>query len=166
MFQVLSRLLLSVCLVMGPSISMAEDKQDIQQRFKQVELSDFFKENQISEKLAAEKKRVMLPPEAVQFKARLMSPPKPGQFSLVYDALGLWGREDSSSDERPEVTHSAFIGSESGPVLGMYLSSAAAKQLVPLEVGSDLTVYAVHLYNYAGGPRLVVLGAEPAGRVD
>lgn len=152
--------LLAVFLLMPLSVIASEQSgQDIQQKFRQVSLVEFFNENQLSREMAEEKKRVMLPPDAVRFRARLMALPKPGQFSLVYDALNIWGGVDRGG-EKPEVTHSAFIGLSSGPVLGMYLSSGAVSQLVEFSVGDELTFYAVHLYNYSGGPRLVVLGAE------
>ncbi len=153
-------LMINLLLATASVVGATESEQDIQQKFKPVDLAVFFDQNQISEKLATEKKRVMLQPQAIRFTARLMSAPKPGKFSLVYDALGLWGAKGVSLDERPKVTHSAFVGSESGPVLGMYLSSSAAGQLQEYVVGDELTFYAVHLYNYSGGPRLVVLGAE------
>lgn len=153
---------ISLLLPFAAMSAATESEQDIQQKFKPVDLAAFFEQNQISKRLAAEKKRLMLPPEAIRFNAQLMSAPKRGRFSLVYDALGLWEAKGVSLDEKPDVTYSAFIGSESGPVLGMYLSSAAAGQLQEYAVGDELTFYAVHLYNYSGGPRLVVLwaGAE------
>lgn len=158
----------SFCLIALNSVAAGLERETwgeianetIEQSYQQINLTEFYNENQIPEQMVQKKQRLMLPPSAVQFDARLMSAPKPGQFSLVYDALGLW-QQAEEADDRPEVTHSAFVGVDNGPVLGMYLSKAAAKQIQQYEVNSNLHLYAVHLYNYAGGPRLVVLGAEP-----
>ncbi len=128
-------------------------------RYQAIELATFIEKNHVSAKMAAKKQRAMLPPSAVQFDARLMVAPEPGTFSLVYDALGLWG-----DGELPEVTHSVFVGADNGRVIGAYVSRAAASQLQKLAVGSVVHFYAIHIYNYARGPRLVIVAAQDAGR--
>lgn len=130
--------------------------------FTQVTLSQFIADNQISEAMAAKKERLMLPPSAITFKATLMASPKPGQFSLVYDALSLW----PGDEPLPNVSHSAYLQADNGHVLPVYVADKAATQLAQLydahQTPTPCTVFAVHIYNYAKGPRIVVLGALAA----
>jgi len=123
--------------------------------FSKVELSTFVDKNQLPEQMVAKKQRLMLKPNAIQFSATLKAQPKPGQFSLVYEALALWG-----DGEMPEVTHSAFIGADDGHVLSVYVNQKAAEQLLTLPLNQPLNFYAIHIYNYAKGPRLIIVGAQ------
>lgn len=123
--------------------------------FESVVLSEFIDANQLSAQMIEKQQRLMLPPSTIQFDATLMAPPKAGHFSLVYDALNLWGDGDM-----PEVSHSAFVGAKDGRVIAVYVSKPAAQQLKSLPQNELSHFYAVHIYNYAKGPRLVVIGAE------
>lgn len=114
----------------------------------------------MSKQMADKKQRAMLPPSAVQFNAKLMQAPTSGEFSLVYDALLLW----PSDAPLPKIDHSAFLQAKDGRVISVYVSDAAAAQLKALYQNSpvDAHIYAIHIYNYAQGPRLVVIGASAA----
>jgi len=123
--------------------------------FSGVQLNQFIDDNQLSEQMAAKKQRLMLKPNAIHFDATLKDKPKPGEFTLVYEALALWG-----DGEMPQITHSAFIGAEDGRVLSVYVSQKAAGQLQALPLDQPLNFYAIHIYNYAKGPRLIIVGAQ------
>ncbi len=131
--------------------SLLSDEQ-VKQQYERVNLAAFIRKNHVSKQMADKKQRTMLPPALIQFKGRLMAAAKPGKFSLVYDAINLWAGGD-----QPAVTHSAFIGAEDGRVIGSYVTQSAAVQMKGLEVGGELIFYALHLYNYAKGPRVLIL---------
>lgn len=133
--------------------------------YRWVDLQDFFNNNHVSSELAEKKHRLMFKPEAIQFDAVLKSRPESGRFSLVYEALALW---QSASDEKgsPKINHSIFVGTlDDGPVLGMYLSDSAVEYLSDAPLDKPMRFYAVHIYNYAGGPRMVVLAANPVEEI-
>lgn len=123
--------------------------------FSEVQLKQFIDNNQLSKKMVEKKQRLMLKPSAINFAATLKAKPKPGQFTLVYEALALWGDGDM-----PQITHSAFIGTEDGRVLSVYVNHKAAEQLQALPLDQPLNFYAIHIYNYAKGPRLIIVGAQ------
>lgn len=129
------------------------DSRDV---YREVMLSVFVDANQISQIMTDKKQRLMLKPEPIAFQAALMSEPKPGQFSLAYDALRLWQGEE----ELPDIDHSAFVGIEGGPVLGVYVTHEAAKMLESIPLKTPATFYAMHIYNYAKGPRLVIVAVN------
>lgn len=125
------------------------------EQFNPVQLTEFIDNNQIPLRMVEKRQRVMLPPSTIRFDATLMAPPKSGKFSLVYDALHLWG-----TGEMPEIDHSAFIGAKDGRVISVYVSKTAAQQVKKLPQTKTSRFYAVHIYNYAKGPRLIIVGAE------
>lgn len=161
-----SRLLFFISLILTLSSPVSADplpdtQRHTDQPFESINLTHFIDNNQIPTDMAAAKKRVMLPPSAIQFDATLLQPPKPGEFTLVYDALSLW----QSDAPMPNVDHSAFLQADDNRVIGVYVSSAAAEQLKVIASHAmnkpiKSHIYAVHIYNYAKGPRLVVLGAS------
>ncbi|MCO4759698.1 MAG: hypothetical protein KC477_16875, partial [Oceanospirillaceae bacterium] len=135
--------------------SNSSDTAPVSSHFESVVLNEFIDANQLSAKMIEKQQRLMLPPSTIQFDATLMALPKAGHFSLVYDALNLWGDGDM-----PEISHSAFVGAKDGRVIAVYVSRSAAHQLKSLPQNQLSHFYAVHIYNYAKGPRLVVIGAE------
>lgn len=135
--------------------SNSSDTAPVSSQFNSVVLSTFIDANQLSAKMIEKQQRLMLPPSTIKFDAMLMAPPKAGHFSLVYDALNLWG-----DGEMPEISHSAFLGAKDGRVIAVYVSRSAAHQLKSLPQNQLNHFYAVHIYNYTKGPRLVVIGAE------
>ncbi len=126
-----------------------------------IDLDVFITDNQIPDDGTGKNQRTMLRPAPVQFVARLLQAPQPGQFDLVYDALALWPHEGPP----PEVSHSAFLQSSGEQVLAAYVSKPAAQALLALheQAGQALPVrvYALHLYNYSKGPRLLVIAVQP-----
>lgn len=133
--------------------------EDTLAKFEKVTLRQFIDNNQLSQKMIDNKQRLMLKPSAITFNAQLLQAPKAGKFSLVYDALQLW----PSDQALPKIEHSTFIRADSDKVIGVYLSNAAATQIDALADANTLPInaqfYAIHIYNYAKGPRLVVIGA-------
>jgi hypothetical protein len=169
-FMLYSRILLPLSLLLALSSSVfAEDLShtdvNSDNKFETIELSNFIDKNQIPIDMIAAKKRVMLPPNAVQFDSTLLQSPKPGKFSLVYDALSLW----QSDAPLPTVDHSAFLQTDDERVIAVYVSSVAAEQLKliaaqNIKAPQKSHIYAVHIYNYSKGPRLVVIGASPLSK--
>lgn len=123
--------------------------------FKQVNLVSFVNENQISQKMIEKKQRLMLKPSAIQFDAKLKARPKQGKYNLVYEALSLWGE-----GKMPNITHSGFIEASDGRVLSVYVSNQAEQQIRSIPLGQPTNFYAIHIYNYAKGPRLIIVGAQ------
>ena len=119
--------------------------------YREVVLPAFVSDNQISKNMADKKQRLMLKPEPIKFDGVLKSKPRPGEFSLAYDALQLW----QGAGELPNIDHSAFVGTEGGPVLGVYVTHEAASMLKGVQLDSPVTIY-----NYAKGPRLVIVAAS------
>lgn len=136
----------------------AQDLVDRRVAYKPVVLNTFIAENKVSKQMAEKKQRLMLQPAAISFDAFLMSMPKPGKFELVYDALSLWPSE--AEDVLPNVNYSAFVGYKEEPVIGVYVSEKAAEMLQQIDMTKPVTFYAIHIYNYAKGPRVVIVAAE------
>ncbi len=140
------------------AIGAAELEADLRGSYRPVHLAGFVQENQLSEEMIAKKQRLMKQPEAISFEATLVSRPKQGNYTLAYDALNLW----SGNEKLPVIEHSAFVGfAAQGPVLGVYVAQGAVKILEQLELDAPAVFYAVHIYTYAKGPRLVIVAAEP-----
>lgn len=146
----------SVFLFFSFQLHAVTPETDGRDAYREVMLPAFVDANQISQRMVDKKQRLMLKPEAVQFQAQLMAKPKPGKFSLAYDALQLWQGEA----ELPNIDHSAFVGVEGGPVLGVYVTHEAAEMLQSVSLKSPATFYAMHIYNYAKGPRLVIVAVN------
>lgn len=128
--------------------------------YRQVNLVEFVDFNQMSEKMIKAKQRLMLKPEPISFTGVLKSRPKAGEFSLAYDALMLW---QSDETKLPKIGFSAFIGAigdENAPVLGVYVVDRIADILNKLPMEQPLEFYALHLYNYTKGPRLLIVGVK------
>ncbi len=127
-----------------------------------IELDPFIGNNRIPDDGSGKNQRTLLRPVPVQFTARLLEAPQPGQFALVYDALNLWASEQPGFN----VSHSAFLQSAGQQVLATYVTRPAAARLQQLydQAGRQPVrahLYALHLYNYSKGPRLLILSAEP-----
>lgn len=137
---------------------VAQDLVDRRVAYKPVVLNTFITENIVSKQMAEKKQRLMLQPAAISFEAFLMSQPQPGKFELVYDALSLWPSEAEGA--LPNVNYSAFVGYREEPVIGVYVSEKAAEMLQQVDMTKPVTFYAIHIYNYAKGPRVVIVAAE------
>lgn len=103
-------------------------------------------------KAEGDKRRVMIKPYQLSFKAELMSELKQGEYSLIYDGLQFWG-----IDPMPEVTHSIYVKTPGGKVIGVYVEKEAATGLAKENVGAQAELYALHVYNYEHGPRLLIV---------
>ncbi len=121
---------------------------------------EFVALNQVSSEMATKKHRLMFQPKSVSFQAQLMSKPELGEFTLAYDALQFWQGEA----ELPNISHSVFVGEEKGVVLGAYVTHEAAEMLNELELNTQATFYVMHIYNYAKGPRVVIVAASPVNK--
>lgn len=156
---------LLVVLLLGLSVAAVAkevESETTDQSYKLVDFAEFVEFHKVSDEMARRKERLMLRPSPVQFSAKLMSVPKPGSFTLAYEALSLWqGGEDTPVWEQLDISHSAFIGLNKGPVLGMYLTRAAAEQFAKIKSDTEMQFYGLHLYNYTHGPRLLIFGGKP-----
>ncbi len=160
---VLSILCTSVSYGQGPTTGMTKTSaESINQQYQKIELGEFVSKHQLPKKMIEAKHRVILRPNAIQFSAKLMQAPQAGKYSLVYEMLQLW----PSTQPLPEISHSAFLQAADGKVLSVYVSKVAAAQMQQLFDDSNaqqpigVHIYAMHIYNYAHGPRLVVIGAQ------
>lgn len=151
------RLFLVFVLLFSVGASANASEVDSKASYQSVELEEFARANHVSARMSKKKQRLMLKPTPVRFKAQLMSKPASGEFSLAYDALQLWGAES----ELPNINHSAFVGLQAGPVLGMYVTQEAADMLNGYGLNTPAMFYAMHIYNYSKGPRLVIVAVEP-----
>jgi hypothetical protein len=97
-------------------------------------------------------RRLMIKPYKLRFEGELMTKPKAGSYSLIYDSLKLWG-----VDPLPNVTHSSYIKTNGGKVIAVYLQDSVAERLSESNVGAQGTFYVLHAYNYEHGPRFLVL---------
>jgi len=102
-----------------------------------------------------DKRRVMIKPYQLRFEGELMAAPKSGSYSLIYDSLKLWGLQPL-----PNVTHASYIKTPGNKVMPVYLDESAAKRLSDEPVGMKATFYALHVYNYEHGPRLLILSYQ------
>jgi len=138
-------------------VHAAEPLVDQRNQYASVELSAYIERNQLPKELEDEKKRLMLKPKLITFNSALVTKPKLGEFSLAYDALSFW----KTDEPMPVINHSAFVGDrKNGPVIGVYVTDKAAKMLNSLELDKPAAFYALHIYNYTKGPRLVIVAAE------
>lgn len=148
--------LFSCFLLLLISFSATAVQINYRKEYPPVQLSDYIAANQISEQMAQKKQRLIKQPVPISFKGWAMAQPKSGKFELVHDTLSLWG-DDA---ELPKVNYSGFIASDDTPVLSVYVSDEAAKHMQAIGVEKPAIFYAVHIYTYAKGPRLVIVAAE------
>lgn len=153
MFSDLSKVLITVLFVFSIASVQAENTippvEKLKLQYKTVELDKLIsgarKEN--------DPRRYMIQPYGVQFTAQLQTAPKPGTFKLVYDALNFWDMKPL-----PEVTYSAFVRTPEGEVISVYIEKQAAQRMLEhLKPGEPTTFYALHIYNYSKGPRLLLM---------
>lgn len=144
-------------------VANADVSVDYRTEYEPVQLVEFVKSNQISQRMIDNKQRLMKQPKAIQFEGWAMSVPKPGKFELVYDALKFWSSPD---DDMLEVDHSAYVTAEAAPVLSVYVTHSAAESMKNIGVKNKAVFYALHIYTYAKGPRLLIIAVEPHTSVD
>ena len=145
-------ILILCLLMMVPSwadIPASQTETDLQYPQKDIDgmLSRLLKEG--------DKRRIMIKPYKLRFKGQLMAKPEMGDYSLAYDSLQLW-----SSASLPTISHSSYIQTAAGKVIAVYVEEAVASRLSHENVGLQATFYALHLYNYEYGPRLLILSYQ------
>lgn len=124
---------------------------------KMVDLDNYIAKNQVSQNIIDKKQRVMLEPELINFHAAIQAPIQSSQAELVTDSLAVWG-----ISPLPEVAFSTYVRSNDGQVIGVYVENAIASHLSQFyPVDSIIELQAYRLYNYAKGPRLLIVGAKP-----
>lgn len=129
-----------------------------QQDSKSVDLDQYIANNQVSQNIIDKKQRVMLEPELINFHGILQAPIINSKASLVIDALAVWG-----ISPLPEVAFSTYIRSPQGQVIAVYVENVIASHIssyYPVEAVLEFQAY--RLYNYAKGPRLLLVGVKPA----
>ncbi|PCI53620.1 MAG: hypothetical protein COB45_10215 [Gammaproteobacteria bacterium] len=127
-----------------------------QQDSKVVDLDNYITANQISQEMKNKKHRLILKPELISFHAVLQTPVKATKAELVADTLGVWG-----ISPLPEVAHSTYIRSLKGNVIAVYVENTIAEHLnTSFTPEMIIELQAYRLYNYAKGPRLLLVGVK------
>ncbi len=123
---------------------------------KVVDLDQYIAANQVSQNIIDNKQRVMLEPELISFSAVLQDKVSASKAELVQDALVVWG-----ISPLPEVGFSTYIRTAKGQILPVYVENQIADYLSTLFTpGAQLQLKAYRLYNYAKGPRLLLVGVQ------
>jgi len=144
------------------NVSRPEVSSNWHQGSKIVNLDDYIAANQVSQNIIDKKQRVMLEPELIHFDAVLQTQVTPSKAELVTDALAVWG-----VTPLPEVGFSSYIRSPQGQVIGVYVENAVAEHIRTFYTPeAPLEFQAYRLYNYAKGPRLLLVGVKRMQPVD
>ncbi|PHR84004.1 MAG: hypothetical protein COA59_08630 [Colwellia sp.] len=129
-----------------------------QQGSKSVDLDRYIASNQVSQNISDKKQRIMLEPELIHFHGILQAPITPSKASLVTDALSVWG-----ISPLPEVAFSTYIRTPQSQVIAVYVENVIASHISSYyQPETVLEFQAYRLYNYAKGPRLLLVGVKPA----
>lgn len=142
--------------------SLSVSKVDIswQQGSKAVDLDQYIASNQVSQNIIDKKQRVMLEPELINFHAALQAPVTNSNATLVADALAVWG-----ISPLPDVGFSTYIRSPEGQVIAVYVEDKVAEHIAKhYQPKAVLAFQAYRLYNYANGPRLLLVGVKPSNK--
>lgn len=132
-----------------------------QQDSKSVDLDQYIASNQVSQNIIDKKQRVMLEPELIHFHGILQAPVTHSKASLVTDALAVWG-----ISPLPEVAFSTYVRTPQGQVIAVYVENVIASHIstyYPVETVLEFQAY--RLYNYAKGPRLLLVGVKPVNDI-
>jgi len=131
-----------------------------QQGSKTVDLDNYIANNQVSQNIVDKKQRVMLEPELIHFYGTLQTVIHSSKAELVVDSLAVWG-----ISPLPEVAFSTYIRSPDGQVIAVYVENNVAsyisRNFTPEAV---LEFQAYRLYNYAKGPRLLLVGVKQSDK--
>lgn len=131
-----------------------------QQDSKSVDLDAYIEKNQVSQNIMDKKQRVMLEPELIHFYGTLQSVINSTKADLVIDALAVWG-----ISPLPEVAFSTYIRSPAGQVIAVYVENTVASHISTYyQPEAVLEFQAYRLYNYAKGPRLLLVGIKPSNK--
>lgn len=123
---------------------------------KTVDLDNYIAANQISQEMINKKQRLILKPELIDFHAILQAPVKLTKAELVADTLGVWG-----ISPLPEVEYSTYLRTLSGKIIAVYVENTIAKHLsTSFTPEMTIELQAYRLYNYAKGPRLLLVGVK------
>lgn len=143
------------------SLSVSKVDLSWQQDSKAVDLDQYIASNQVSQNIIDKKQRVMLEPELINFYGVLQAPIANSNASLVTDALAVWG-----VSPLPEVAFSTYIRSPEGKVIAVYVENTIADHITKYyQPEAVLAFQAYRLYNYANGPRLLLVGIKPSNEV-
>jgi len=131
-----------------------------QQDSKTVDLDQYIANNQVSQNIIDKKQRVMLEPELINFYATLQTSVQTSKAELVTDSLAVWG-----ISPLPEVSFSTYIRTLSGSVIAVYVENTIADHISESYTPETLIEFqAYRLYNYAKGPRLLLVGVKTADK--
>lgn len=99
---------------------------------------------------------IMTDPLPVTFDAKIMRHPQTNKTDYLQMALGF-----SSWDPMPVVKHSMFVASKTGKVVPVYMEEGVARYVSELtKVGDHKKFEGFHIYSYAKGPAILVLGVK------
>lgn len=151
MLRYLSKTLICVLLAFSVLPAQAETTaaEELKQQYKPVLIDKLI----AGSRKETDPRRYMIQPYGVQFTAQLQTTPKPGTFKLVYEALNFWDIQPL-----PEVDYSAFVRTPEGEVISVYIENQTAQRMLEhLKPGAPTTFFALHIYNYSQGPRLLLM---------
>jgi hypothetical protein len=135
--------------IMNPYCICAEDE-----KFKAVELDRFIEQEQ---KSAGEGKRMIKMFAPVSFEAKMKRFPEERELTYVYAAMEL-----IRVNPLPEVHHRMFVESAEGRIIPVYVEKeAAAKLAAGLKEEDKARFVGYHVYSYAKGPAILVVGFAP-----
>lgn len=146
----------------GNAYAIVSSKVDLswQQGSKTVDLDDYIANNQVSANISDKKQRVMLEPELIHFYGTLQAVINSSKADLVIDALAVWG-----ISPLPEVAFSTYIRSPDGQVIAVYVENTVASHISSYyQPEAVLEFQAYRLYNYAKGPRLLLVGVKASDK--
>ena len=150
-------MLLSMLVLSPFSYGLNREQVDEENTAQHIELEKYYPKKDVDAMIAGllkegESRRMMIKPYKFRFDGELMSAPKAGDYSVIYQGLEVWGVKPL-----PDASHSAYIKTPGGKVIGVYLQNSAALRLNNEAIGTKATFYVLHAYNYKHGPRLLVL---------
>ena len=121
--------------------------------FRAVDLDEFIR----TEKTRLKGHKTITLAKPVSFVARVKRHPEPREMKYVYVALEL-----SGVDPLPEVEHRLFVESDGGRIIPVYVEKTAAARITErLKVEQRARFNGLHVYNYAKGPAILVVGFRP-----
>ncbi len=142
----------------NPDFTVSKVDLSWQEGSKTVDLDQYIANNQVSQNIIDKKQRVMLEPELINFHGVLQAPVADSKANLVTDALAVWG-----ISPLPEVAFSTYIRSPAGQVIAVYVENTIAEHIKKhYQPEAVLAFQAYRLYNYANGPRLLLVGIKPS----
>lgn len=105
-------------------------------------------------------KKIILNALPVSFNARMKRQPEQQTMAYIYTALGIVGMEPL-----PVVEHRMFVESDGGNIIAVYVEKNAVQLINQgLKENQRARFDGYHIYNYARGPAIMVVGFKAEER--